>query len=273
MRLDSGSIRQALNNATAEKLAVLEVFDEIDSTNTYLMHKPAPQPGKIRVAVTDNQTAGRGRHGRTWQSPPGSGICLSMAYCFASSPANLPALTLAIGIGTLASLKSLGVNRVQLKWPNDLIMSDGKLGGILTEAQAQSGGAVMVVTGLGLNIDMSAQPELLADTTWARPVIDLQSRPVELPARNAIAASLIEALCKVMVVYERDGFAQFSREWQDHDWLFGKAVTVETGERRISGIAAGVSDDGALLIDTQEAGVLKITSGTVQTETLEERAS
>lgn len=155
MRLDSDVIRRSLDEATARRLEILEVFSEIDSTNTYLMQQPGPFPGQVRVAVTDNQTAGRGRHGRTWQSPAGSGLCLSMAYSFASSPADFPALTLAIGLGAISALQSLGVGGVQLKWPNDLIVMNGKLGGILTEAQTQSAGAVTVVTGIGLNVDLS----------------------------------------------------------------------------------------------------------------------
>ena len=81
-----------------------------------------------------------------------------MAYSYAVSPENLPALTLAIGLGVINALNGLGVDDVQLKWPNDLILKNGKLGGILTETQALKDSAVTIVTGIGLNIDLSEQP-------------------------------------------------------------------------------------------------------------------
>ena len=251
----------------------MEVFTEIDSTNTYLMQQPEPFPGQVRVAVTDNQTAGRGRRGRTWQSPAGSGLCLSMAYSFTSSPANFPALTLAIGLGAIGALQSLGVEGVQLKWPNDLILMNGKLGGILTEAQAQSTGAVTVVTGIGLNVDLSEHPDLVVEAEWARRIVDLKSQVDDLPARNDIAASLIIALSDILVDYDSAGFARFSRPWRSYDWLLGKAVTIDTANKQISGIAAGVADDGALLVDTNTSGRQRVTSGTVRSASAAETIS
>ncbi len=107
--LDAGAIRGALSEHVAVRLFSIEVFPEIESTNSYLMQQEAPPPGQARVALTDNQTKGRGRHGRTWQSPPGSGLCVSVGFTFTVQPANLPALTLAIGLGAIAALERLGV--------------------------------------------------------------------------------------------------------------------------------------------------------------------
>ncbi len=273
MRLDPDVIRRTLDDATAERLGTVEVFSEIGSTNTYLMQQPGPVPGQFRVALTDNQTAGRGRHGRTWQSPAGSGLCLSMAYSFASSPANLPALTLAIGLGAIGALQALGIDGVQLKWPNDLIVMNGKLGGILTESQTQSAGAITVVTGIGLNIDLSGQQDLIVEGEWARRIVDLKSQVEKLPARNEIASSLIIALSNILVDYDANGFAQYSRRWRSHDWLFGKAVTIATANKTISGIGAGVAKDGALLVDTKKSGRQRVTSGTVTSAGLEETIS
>ena len=149
-KLDADAIRASLGEAAGLRLEALELFPEIESTNSYLMQGAAPAAGAIRVALTDNQVAGRGRHGRTWQSPPGSGICLSMGYTFAAQPEKLPALTLAIGLGVIEALESIGIDGVALKWPNDLVADASKLGGILTEAQPLPGDAVHVVTGVGL---------------------------------------------------------------------------------------------------------------------------
>lgn len=261
--LDADVIRLNLGEAAAARLGLLEIFAEIDSTNSYLMQQPAPVPGEIHVALTDNQTAGRGRHGRTWQSPPGSGICLSMAHTFASPPSNLPALTLAIGLGAIETLDDLNVSAVQLKWPNDLMAMDSKLGGILTETQTQPGGAVMVVTGIGLNIDLNERLDVFLEMDEGRRAIDLKSQVAELPDWNRIAAGLVSGLSKAIVDYEAGGVAAFSSQWAEHDWLFGREVTISTSGRQITGTGAGIGDDGALLVDTLSEGRQRVISGSV----------
>jgi len=271
--LDAGIIRQTLDEATVARLGELEIFAEIDSTNSYLMQQPGPSIGRIRVAATDNQTAGRGRHGRTWQSPPGSGLCMSMAYTFALHPANLPALTLAVGIGVIETLQTIKVTDVQLKWPNDLIAADGKLGGILTEVLAQPGDAVTVVTGIGLNVDLDGRPDLTLETTAAIPAIDLKRHVAKLPDWNQVAAHLVSGLSRTFADYEACGFAQFRGRWPEHDWLFGREVIIDTPRRQISGIAAGIADDGALLVDTLSEGRHRVTSGSVVMASTMENAS
>lgn len=262
-RLDTDVIRRSVDETAATKLDDLEIFEEIASTNSYLMQAPVPAPGQIRVAATDNQTAGRGRHGRTWQSPPGSGLCLSMAYTFTERPANLPALTLAMGLGAVETMQALSITGIQLKWPNDLVFMDGKLGGILTETQAQAGESVTVVTGIGLNIDLGERVDFRLETDAPLPVVDLKRHVVELPDRNRIAATLVSGMTKTFIDYEAGGFGVFAERWAKHDWLLGRELIVDLAQRQISGIGAGVADDGALLIDTPSYGRHRVTSGSV----------
>lgn len=269
MSLDADVIRRHLGDATA-RLETLEVFAEIESTNSYLMQRPGPSEGRVRVAATDNQTAGRGRHGRSWLSPAGSGLCLSLAYTFSSRPDNLPAMTLAVGLGVVSALQEHGVAGVQLKWPNDLVAMDGKLGGILTEAQLQAGGAISVVTGVGLNIDLSDHPQLELETDWAQRVTDLKSYAGGVPDTNVLASSIVRRLCKLLPDYEVGGFEQFRDQWQQYDWLQGRSLTIETPRQQITGVGTGIADDGALLVDTGSAGIQRVSSGTVtRTEMVE----
>ena len=100
------------------------------------MSQPPPGGRPFRVAIADQQTAGRGRHYRRWVSPPGAGLYMSFAYSFEDPPENLPSLTLAIGVGVIAALQEFNIEGVSLKWPNDIVALDGKLGGILTEFQS-----------------------------------------------------------------------------------------------------------------------------------------
>ena len=277
MTLDAEAIRRHLD-AAGVQVDALEVFPEIESTNTYLMEQPylmeqsAPSDGRVRVALTDNQTAGRGRLGRTWLSPPGSGLCLSLAYRFASHAEELYAVTLAVGVSIVAELEAQGAKGVQLKWPNDLVVGDGKLGGILTEARTQQSGGVIVVTGVGLNVDLSSRPDLMLETEWAQRAVDLESCVAELPERNALAASLVSAIGGALRDYEAAGFGPFRERWQEHDWLRGKAIAVETPQHRTSGVAMGIADDGALLLDTGLDGMARITAGTVTLADIGEHA-
>ena len=261
--LDADRIRRALDAATCNALAEIEVFPEIESTNSYLMRQSGPEAGRFRVAVTDKQTAGRGRHGKTWQSPPGSGLCLSMAYTFGQSPGNLPALTLAIGLGAIENLGGQGIAGLQLKWPNDLIASNGKLGGILTEAKMGAHDALTVVTGIGLNIDLGDGLVPEDEGGGALRVVDLRSHAIEVPPAEHLAATLINGLQQTFVAYEQNGFEGFSGSWADYDWLHGREVSVEISGREVSGIGAGIASDGALLLETRDAGTKRITSGTV----------
>ncbi len=266
--IDADAIRLYAGDSTVERFAGLYVFAEIDSTNSFLMQQSGPHPGELSLAVTTNQTAGRGRHGKTWHSPPGSGLCLSAAYTFASEPQNLPALTLALGLGAVDALEELGIDGVQLKWPNDLVALDGKLGGILTERQKRATGSVTVVTGIGLNLDLEGVDNpgidnLSAEAGWARRVVDLKSICEPLPQREKIAGVLASRLLQAFVEYESNSFARFVEPWSRRDWLFGREITVDTAGEQVAGIGAGVAEDGALLVNTRTSGVRRVTSGSV----------
>ena len=152
---------------------------------------------------------------------------------------------------------------MQLKWPNDLIAMDGKLGGILTEAQARLSGAVTVVTGIGLNVDLPERLDFGLETDWARRIVDLRTHVGEVPSREALAACLIRGLRQTFVTYEARGFAAFADRWADYDWLRGRELTIDTPQHQVTGIGAGVAADGALLVETDSVGLQRITSGSV----------
>jgi len=263
INLDADVIRQSLGNVVDKRLTGFDAFPEIESTNSYLMQQKGPAPGKLVVAITDNQTTGRGRHGRTWQSPPGSGLCLSLAYTFVQNPANLSALTLALGLGAIDALERLDVNGIQLKWPNDLVADDGKLGGILTETRARPAGGITVVTGLGLNVDLGEDMDPGIETDWTRRVADLAGFTNNIPPRNDLAASLIDSMGETIVEFETSGFGRFIHKWSGRDWLLGRELTIDTPQRQVAGVGAGIDDGGALLVDTGSGPCSRITSGSV----------
>ena len=244
--LDAETIRGPISGVPGAHLEILEVFSEIESTNSYLLDQPAPPSGRFRVALADYQTAGRGRLDRTWQSPPSSGLCLSMAYTFQRVPTKLPALTLALGIGVVEALQRLGIDGIRLKWPNDIIAHGGKLGGILTEVRNGASQNLTVVAGIGLNVELPDAMQVL--DTLTNKIVDLKDCTNKPPSREKLAVAVIESLFDCMVRFESDGFAPFHDNWQEYDWLFGKQIVVDNADGRCAGLADGVDDDGALII-------------------------
>lgn len=261
-KLDVSDIERRLTESTIANLDELEVFSSIASTNTYLMTQTAPAAGRFRVVIADHQTAGRGRHDRLWISTPGAGLCLSFCYTFASLPAQLPALTLAIGVGAVGALQRLAIEGVSLKWPNDLVALDGKLGGILTEAQSGSGGGTTVVAGIGINVRNGGQLDLGEESDWAQRPIDLDALLAEPPARELLGSTIVNELFSTFSTFEQQGFAPFTADWRRHDWLFGKTITVDMPDKQLTGTAAGVDADGALLLDGM-AGRTRVISGSI----------
>lgn len=262
--LDAALIRRLLSERTSAQLDDLECFASIESTNTYLLEQAPPKAERFRVAIADHQTAGRGQRHRHWESPEGAGLYLSLAYTFDEQPEQLSSLTLAIGIGVVDALRQLEIEGISLKWPNDIVALDGKLGGILTEVRSRTDDNVTVVTGIGLNIDLPDGEEIGMDSEWARRAIDISSVVEKVPAREEIAAGIIEAICAAMKKFEALGFAGFSQDWVQHDWLQGREITVDLPAGRITGVAAGVDTDGALLVDTGKEKA-RVVSGSIVT--------
>jgi BirA family biotin operon repressor/biotin-[acetyl-CoA-carboxylase] ligase len=170
---------------------------------------------------------------------------------------------LAIGIGVIDALEDTGVAGVQLKWPNDLIADDGKLGGILTESQSLAAGSLTVVTGVGLNVNLGDRSNLGLEAGSVRRVADLARLTSNLPKHEDLAARLIDSLFATFVEFEADGFDAYARRWVERDWLFGRDLVIDTPQRQVAGTGAGIADDGALLVDTGDGGLHRITSGSV----------
>ena len=134
----------------------------------------------------------------------------------------------------------------------------------MTEVRSRAADSVTVVTGIGLNIDLPDGEEIGMDSEWARRAIDISSVVEKVPAREEIAAGIIEAIYAAMRKFEALGFAGFSQDWVQHDWLQGREVTVDLPAGRITGVAAGVDTDGALLVDTGKEKA-RVVSGSIVT--------
>jgi len=249
--LDAASIRAAMPASAMSRIASLDIVDSIDSTNSELLRRETPAQG-IAALFAEHQTGGRGRQGRAWASPPGSNLYLSVARCFDGTLARLGGLSLVAGIAAAEALRALGADTVRLKWPNDLVKIDGdalrKLGGVLVEAGLQDGRPRAVV-GLGVNVRMPTTAAADIDQPWT----DLRALLGDaLPARNRVAATVLATLADALERFDAEGLAPFVPRFAALDALHGAAVTATIGDRTLAGVAAGIADDGALRLRTDD---------------------
>jgi len=259
--LDFRSIERALENDARFDLDRLETFIEVDSTNRYLLDHPPSQTGKLRACVTEWQSAGRGRLQRRWNSPLGSGVCLSAAWVFAGIPQSFSSLSLAAGTAVARAIQqSCGVN-IKLKWPNDIVWDSRKLGGVLVESRVESQGRCVVVIGVGINVAMPA--DLLASVSdWHTGAADLRSAADYVgPMRNFLVGNVVAELGALFSDYERGFASAWMTGWSELDFLRGKAVRIESEKSSFCGIAQGIDGDGALLVGTGDGELRRVLAG------------
>lgn len=260
---EAALITRELPRELADRLEKFAAFDRIDSTNSWLAARDLPAAGHANVAVADHQTAGRGRRDREWLSAPGASLCLSIAYSFESVPDNLPALTIALGVGVLDKLEGIGVGPLALKWPNDLMLGEAKLGGILTEAQQHGSDAFGVIAGIGLNLALPDPLRHKLKETDGIEIASLADALDDVPSRDVIAAHVITAMLEVLADYDARGFDELYRRFEGVDWLDGREIVVESASGDVAGKGAGIDRTGALLVDTA-SGTKRIVAGTVR---------
>jgi len=259
--LAAAHIREHLSANVQERLTRLDVAWSTASTNTELVERPYPAEGRSEVLLAEFQTAGRGRRGRSWLAPPGGAVCLSLSWTFPEVPRDAGSLSLAVGVSVLRALVALRVPRVQLKWPNDVLIGDRKLGGILIELRAEAAGPACVVVGIGLNVALGSELIETIAATGLR-AVDLTTVMGKPVSRNALAGQIIEHGVRGLLQFEREGLKPFIDEWQDADALRGRPIDVSAGNEVVRGLGRGIDLSGALLVETPQ-GLQRFLSGEV----------
>ncbi|HEV7613282.1 MAG TPA: biotin--[acetyl-CoA-carboxylase] ligase [Steroidobacteraceae bacterium] len=246
--LDVQRISAGLAPQSLARLGKFELEFEVDSTNTRLLAAAPPPLGRADVCMSEIQHAGRGRRGRRWIAPFGSGVILSVAWTFCDGARTLPALSLAVGVAVSRALERAGALGVTLKWPNDIWFEDRKIGGVLIELRAEAGGPAHVVIGLGLNVALTeaARREIEAGGGLIASVADACGAA---PSRNFVAGAILDELFSMLGQFERQGFAAFRDDWLALDALRGRPAQVLLADEALSGTARGVDQEGALLLD------------------------
>lgn len=240
--LDREMIFSALDPVARQQLAQLSLHEQIDSTNSWLL---AQDTVHAHAVLAEHQQAGRGRRGRQWVSPYAANIYLSLGWRFATGPASLAGLSLAIGVAAVKALRSLGVRELGLKWPNDLTVADAKLGGILLEVRGEQEGPCEAVAGIGINVQMPIGSSAAIDQRWT----DLANQSIGQLSRNLLAARLLQEMLQMFERFASEGFAGCHAEWQALDSYRGREVVLSSARGPIRGIARGVDNTGALLLE------------------------
>jgi BirA family transcriptional regulator, biotin operon repressor / biotin---[acetyl-CoA-carboxylase] ligase len=254
-------ILDTLNEATRASVSVLEIHDQLDSTNSYLMKKSQHGVATSIVCLAEHQTAGKGRRGREWISPYGSNIYLSILWRFAQSGlGEIAGLSLAIGVAVVRALKQLQIPDITLKWPNDIYWHGKKLGGILIEVSGEASGPCMAVIGVGMNLYLPATEAEKITQPWTDLSHILGQHNT---SRNTLAATLINHLIDVIAKFETTGLGYYLDEWRRYDCLQNNSATMFVGNQIIDGIVQGIDDKGQLLFQRADGYVQTYASGEV----------
>lgn len=245
----------------SERFSV-DALIECVSTSSLLLERArqGARPGTVLVA--DRQSGGRGRRGRSWLSSADGSLTFSLLWRFDAGGAGLSGLSLAVGLAVARALEHCGAEGVGLKWPNDILLADGKVGGILIDLESVSGGSLAVI-GIGLNLQL---PPAGDEDFLQRPAA-LAQVLTSLPEREKLLAQLLIDLASVLDRFASGGFAPLRSEWQScHVWQ-GRQVRLLDGARvDRQGCCLGADNDGALLLQT-DAGVERCFSGDVSLRT------
>ena len=239
-----------------DQIQGIQIFQSIDSTSSYIMElsqsgKLSLSGNKIFLCLAEQQTAGKGRRGRSWVSPFGHNLYFTIAREFNTGVSDLEGLSLVVALAIIRVLKSNQIQGLGIKWPNDILWQGKKLAGILLEISGDPTGLSQVVIGLGLNI--SANPEAMAnvDQAW----VDLKTISGRVPDRNKLVAELFTAITKMIDEFENKGFTAFKVEWDKNDALRNQKVELKTHSNQPTGILGkvmGVNNQGALMLKTKK---------------------
>ncbi|SCC15283.1 bifunctional biotin--[acetyl-CoA-carboxylase] ligase/biotin operon repressor BirA [Gilliamella intestini] len=216
-----------------------EILPIIDSTNQYLLERIG-QLTSGDCCVAEFQSKARGRRGRKWFSPFGSNLYFSMYWKLEQGVAAAMGLSLVVGIVLADTLRSLSGQDIKVKWPNDLYLNDQKLAGILVELAGKTGDCAHVVIGVGVNLTMTNPDTNIVNQKWAN---------LGKVDRNLLVAQVAKTLKSKLIEFEQHGLAPFINDWHRLDNFANRPVKLLIGDNIIRGIAKGINDQGALLLE------------------------
>ena len=261
--LESSRIYAGIPDGTRSSILQLEILDTIDSTNSHAMRliqqgKLSLQPGQYSIHLAEQQSDGKGRRGRQWISPFGQNIYLTMVRLIDTGVIATEGITLAVGLAIIRALSELEVPGLGVKWPNDILVEGRKLAGILLEISGDISGICQLTIGVGINV--RNQPESMEQVS--QPWTDLYQVTGKAMNRNLLVSQVVCHIMSALKEFENNGLKSFIAEWQDNDVMKDQQVELVTTRSSVQGIARGISETGALLLETSQ-GMQVINGGEV----------
>ena len=231
----------------------IHIYDSIDSTNAEALRLVNATCATPFLVLAEQQVAGRGRRGRKWISPFAQNIYYSLVLRIQDGLRQLEGLSLVVGLAVIQALRESGVQGAVLKWPNDVLVGQKKIAGILLELVGDPADICHVVIGIGINVNMQRADEV--DQQWT----SMQLETGVAVDRNILVALVGLQLQRYLDRHKASGFAALQEEWeQNHGWQ-GRSVSLIAGVNRVDGVVLGVDQQGALRLDVD--GVEKAYSG------------
>lgn len=255
-QLDSAKIAAARERCTAVRS--LSVVSETGSTNADLLSTPLEISEYPRVLLAEEQTQGRGRSGKTWASPSHLNVYMSVAWCWDQPLRELAGISLALGASVCVALRDLLEVPVDVKWPNDLWIADRKVAGILTESARIANAHVLLVAGIGINVNMQPQHGEGIDQAWTS-LSQAANKPLD---RNKVAACVLDAMLDAYDDFAAHGLAKTIKLWPKLDCFQDRDVELVNAGTTVIGVARGVDDTGRLKVHTAN-GLIEVDSGEV----------
>lgn len=237
--LSLADINAAIAPSIRKQFDDILIKDTVSSTNDELWQRVSE--GKITptVCLAETQTSGRGRRGDHWHSPSVGNLYLSILWPFPAESAQ-NGLSIAIGMSLIKTLKSVGINDLQLKWPNDILYKRQKLAGILVESRL--GKQQNTIVGIGLNFKL---PTAIKEKIQ-QPTTSLQQLCTKVPCRNELAGKIIQAMIETLQRFQHRGLSDLIPQWPQYDALANQTITLINGEESIKVIASGINEQGEL---------------------------
>ena len=253
LALNLKQIQQAVSTFDIDLANKVQVFEEIDSTNQYLMSLPLQQLQHKQVCIAEYMTAGRGRQQKKWYGGAYENLMLSIAWEF-HSEVRLSGLSLAVAVMVVNCLQQICDVPLRLKWPNDVLVDEHKLSGILIEVRDSK-----VIVGIGINCNLSIYDQLEIDQPTTS-LFKLLGYPID---RSELTAVLLGELSDGLELFSVDGLDAFREQWIRLHAYQGRRMRT-LGNSMSEGRAVGINQSGALLIRTDNGQIISINSGELQ---------
>jgi BirA family biotin operon repressor/biotin-[acetyl-CoA-carboxylase] ligase len=236
----------------------LYVFKEVSSTNTVAKFLSNNNVENGSVIISEKQTDARGRSGKSWESPLG-GVWLSIILNQDVDHSRLPLITLSTGVAVAKALERIGIKNPEIKWPNDIMINDKKVCGILTEAIAKFNTIENVIIGVGIDasFDMNEIPEDLQDGTTT-----LEKELGRKENENTLITIFLEEFENIINLFNEQEFEKILKEWRKRSYTIGKIVEVRAPfNKYYDGYVVGIGKEGALIVEKIDGSLEKVISG------------